>query len=183
MDRAAQLAQPAAQLWPALARQIREAILAFQRIVATRNDLGTLASMNIKLARLGLERLRLAIEEFLGEQPELEAVYQEVRRPASEAPRVIVPTRPTWLRRGETVAIQAIAAGEAEPVQAELVIRDETTGLEERRLMCLLGRRTYAAELGPYGCEGVRAYRVEVRYAGLAGAVRSVGEQPLLVGE
>ena len=95
-------------LWLKLAPQVRAAMLAFQQIVATRNDLGTLASMHNKFVRIALVRLRLSIQEWLGElPPETEKLMEEVTGPDVSAPvRLFLPTRPTLLGKGERVELQ-----------------------------------------------------------------------------
>lgn len=73
----------------------------FQRIVATRNDLGTFASMHNKFVRLAMVRLRLSMGEYLGElPPQVETAFAEAMCPDTEAPaRIFLPTRPTLLAR------------------------------------------------------------------------------------
>ena len=103
----------AVPLWLEMAPQVRRAMLAFQHIVATRNDLGTLASKHNKFVRLALTRLRLSIQEYLGElPPETEKVFAEVTRPDTDGPpRLFVPARPSLLGPGEHVRILIVAAG------------------------------------------------------------------------
>ena len=67
-------------LWLRLAPSVRSTVLAFQRIVATRPDLGTLASMHNKFVRLALVRLRLARKEL--QRAEDAATQLEAQRKA-----------------------------------------------------------------------------------------------------
>ncbi|MFB3826599.1 MAG: hypothetical protein ACE15B_07505 [Bryobacteraceae bacterium] len=146
-------------LWFRLAPEVRRAILRFQSIVATRSDLGTLASMHNKFVRLALVRLRLSIEEFLGgPAPGAEKLFAETTQPDQTAPaRLIVPTRPTLLAGGESVRVMAIVTG-AEPVRAvNLHVRRRGRGSWTATPAKLLGRRTYQALLGPYGADAAAA--------------------------
>jgi hypothetical protein len=136
-------------LWLNLAPLVREALLDFQEIVSTRNDLGTLASMHNKYERLALFRLRASMKEFLGDlPPETEHLLEEVRLPDSKAlTRVFVPTRPTLLRPGDRVRLYAVALGGKHVVRVTLFIR--TSSLKDWRSisMKLVGRRTFVGEI------------------------------------
>jgi hypothetical protein len=138
-------------LWLQLAPEVRRAMLHFQRIIATRNDLGTLASMHNKFVRLALYRLRLSMKEYLGElPPETENLFREVTVPDLEAPaRLIVPTRPTLLGRGEKVRVMVIAGGNA-PVN-HVTLHTRSRGAAWTARPCrLMGRRTYEVVIGPF---------------------------------
>jgi hypothetical protein len=137
----------AVPLWLQLAPQVRQAILIFQSIVATRNDLGTLASMQNKFVRLALHRLPLSIQEYLGElPPEMESArLAALAPPATEAPRLIVPTRPTMLGPKDSTRVLAIASGTIPPVAVQL--HQRRNGLWQAAPMTLQGRRTFAATL------------------------------------
>jgi hypothetical protein len=136
-------------LWLKLAPLVREAILCFQEIVSTRNDLGTLASIHNKYERLALFRLRASMKEFLGElPPEVERLYEEVRQPDAKAgPRVFVPTRPSFLRAGERVRIFAVAPGGSAPRGATLFTRQAGAKTWTPTPMKLVERRTYMGEI------------------------------------
>jgi hypothetical protein len=138
-------------LWLELAPDVRRAILCFQRIVATRNDLGTLASMHNKFERLALVRLRLSMKEFLGDLPtQTEEAFRQAVRPDTEAPaRLFVPTRPTMLARGESVRLMLVATGEAPIGNVALHMRARGAASWSTVAAHLLGRRTYEAHLGP----------------------------------
>jgi hypothetical protein len=145
------VAREGVPLWLQLAPEVRRAMLSFQRIVATRNDLGTLASMHNKLERLALVRLRLSMKEFLGELPaETEDAFRQAMRPDVEAPaRLFAPTRPTMLARGESVRLMTIVTGEAPAGGVALHVRPRGTDAWSTIPARLLGRRTYEARLGP----------------------------------
>ena len=147
----AKVAREGVPLWLQLAPQVRRAILSFQRIVATRNDLGTLASMHNKFERLALFRLRLSMKEFLGQLPaETEEAFRQAVRPDTEAPaRLFVPTRPTLLARGESVRLMLVAPGEAPATNVALHVRPRGAASWQTVAARLLGRRTYEARLGP----------------------------------
>jgi hypothetical protein len=139
-------------MWLEFAPEVRRAMLLFQSIVSTRNDLGTLASMQNKFVRLALTRLRLSIQEYLGElPPETETLFASLMTPDPNAPaRLFMPTRPSILRKGESVRITILATGQALPGSVQ--IRTRLNG-EQRWTATpaqLLGRRTYTAILGPF---------------------------------
>ncbi|MEN6601893.1 MAG: hypothetical protein ABFD86_05705 [Bryobacteraceae bacterium] len=138
--------------WLELAPQVRMAMLHFQRIVATRNDLGTLASKQNKFVRLALYRLRLSIQEYLGElPPEVERAFAETVRPDAAAPaRLFLPTRPTMLSKGEKVRVNIIVIGGADPAGVVLHTRARNSKTWDAMPALLVGRRTYTATLGPF---------------------------------
>jgi hypothetical protein len=139
-------------VWLELAPQVRMAMLHFQRIVANRNDLGTLASKQNKFVRLALYRLRLSIQEYLGElPPEVERMFAEAVRADTAAPaRVFLPTRPTMLGKGEKVRVNIVAIGGAEPSSVVLLTRPRNARTWDATPATLAGRRTYTATLGPF---------------------------------
>lgn len=156
-------------LWIALAPQVRESILSFQRVVSTRNDLGQLASMQNKLVRIALERLRLSLEELAGElPPEVERVYSAAISPDDACgPRVFLPTRPSILRATDSVRLFAVAVGKGSGSTLSLLTRSlgdhewtETPARHE-------GRGTFSAILGPFidRAAGAIEYRLEARGA------------------
>lgn len=139
-------------LWLQLAPQVRMAMLHFQRIVATRNDLGTLASKQNKFVRLALYRLRLSMQEYLGELPaEVERMFGETVRADVAAPaRVFLPTRPTILGKGEKVTVNIVVIGGPEPSGVVLLARTRNSKTWDAVPAKLAGRRTYIATLGPF---------------------------------
>jgi hypothetical protein len=142
----------AVPLWLKLAPKVRLAMLDFQSIVATRNDLGTLASMHNKFVRLALVRLRLSMKEFLGELPaEVESALRQTLAPDSAgSPRLFVPTRPGVLGKGESVRITIVAPGGAEPKGVLVHTRPRGAAAWSSAPAKLLGRRTFEAVLGPF---------------------------------
>lgn len=136
-------------LWLSLAPAVRQAILDFQNIVATRNDLGTLASMHNKYERLALFRLPASIKEYLTDLPsEMEEAAREAVRMDSEAScRIFIPTRPTVLTRGEQVRIFAVIPGNGKPATPSLFTRHSGSRRWTETVMSLAGRRTYEAQL------------------------------------
>jgi hypothetical protein len=149
-------------LWLKLAPEVRKAMLAFQQIVATRNDLGTLASKHNKFVRIALIRLRLSIQEWLGAlPPETEKLLGEVTRPDAAAPaRLFLPTRPTLLGRGERVRIMIVAP--AGGVVGSITLHTRLRGAREWTVTPakLLGRRTWQAQLGPLEGAELAEYHV-----------------------
>lgn len=139
-------------LWLRLAGEVRRAMLAFQRIVATRNDLGTLAALHNKFVRLALVRLPMSLEERLGDLPaEIDAAYRAAIEPDStESARLIVPVRPTMLAPGESVRLLAIVPGSGPRQGVTLMTRVAGAPAWTARTAKLLGRRTYEVALGPF---------------------------------
>ncbi|MGD0577568.1 MAG: hypothetical protein ABSC08_01440 [Bryobacteraceae bacterium] len=136
-------------IWLQLAPEVRQAILRFHGAVATRNDLGTLASLQNKFVRLALRRLPLSMAEFLDQMPAAveQSVADAIGPPDTETPlRLIVPVRPTMLARGEKVRLLAIvpAVGDLSGV----VLRTRAGSAEwTERPFKLLGRKTWEAWL------------------------------------
>ncbi len=139
-------------LWLRLAPLVREVMLQYQAVVATRNDQGQLASMQNKFVRISLERLRLSIKEFVGELPgEVEQTYTTATSPESaHRARVFVPTRPSLLKPGESLRIFIVAPGRPQVCEVKLLTRRQ--GLQEWQasVAAHLGRSVYAAALGPF---------------------------------
>jgi hypothetical protein len=146
------IAENAVPLWLKMAPMVRETMLTFEAIVATRNDQGQLASMQNKFVRIALERLRLSIKEFLGELPaSMDAAYNAAVSPgrANEL-RLFVPTRPSLLHAGESVRIYIVLPGQASTTEVKLYTRR----LGDSRWNVITadhaGRSVYAAQLGPF---------------------------------
>ncbi len=100
-------------MWLAMAPLVRQTMLEFQGVIATRNDLGQLASMQNKFVRIALERLRLSIKEFVDElPPEMEQAYASAIAPETGIrPRLFIPTRPSLLKPAESLRIFIVAPG------------------------------------------------------------------------
>lgn len=162
-------------LWMVLAARTREAILGFQRIVSTRNDIGTLASLHNKFVRLALFRLPASMKEFTGELPEkVERTAAELMQPdPDERPRVFVPARPTILTKGQRVRIHAVAPGAPQVIQVTLCTRLAGSSAWRRIPMQFAGRRTFSAQLAPSDTpSGWLDYYVEAQFAGPGGSKR-----------
>jgi hypothetical protein len=156
-------------LWLKLAPEVRQAILRFQGAVATRNDLGTLASLQNKFVRIALDRLPLSMAEFLDAMPaEVEAAVKDARKPDTEAPaRVIVPVRPTMLGKGEKVRILAIVPGPGVVGPVHFRLRPAGASQWTELPFKLLGRRTWEAWLElPAATGAVMEYEVAATISG-----------------
>ena len=112
-------------LWLTIAPLVRQTMVEFQSVIATRNDLGQLASMQNKLVRFALERLRLSIKEFLTEFPEeVNRAYAAAISPVgANPPRIFIPPRPSLLKPGESVRIFINAPGHKAVVSVKLHTR------------------------------------------------------------
>lgn len=142
----------AVPLWLRMALLVRQTMLTFQSIVATRNDQGQLASMQNKFVRIALERLRLSIREFVDElPPEMEEAYGTATSADQAKPvRLFLPTRPSLLKVGSAVRIFLVLTGLTAP--ASIVLRTRRLGeMDWADLPAThAGRAVYAARLGPF---------------------------------
>jgi hypothetical protein len=146
------IVENAVPLWLKMAPMVRETILTFDAIIATRNDQGQLASMQNKFVRIALERLRLSIKEFLGELPaSMDAAYNAAVSPdQAKELRLFVPTRPSLLHVGESVRIYIVLPGQASTTEVRLYTR--RLGDSQWNVITAdhAGRSVYAAQLGPF---------------------------------
>ncbi|MFA6114638.1 MAG: hypothetical protein WC729_11615 [Sphingomonas sp.] len=154
-------------LWLALLPQVRTAVLDFQAVIATRNDLGQLASMQNKLVRIAVERLKLSLEEFLGELPEeATQAYVAALAPPAPTPRLFLPTRPSILRAGEKLRLFVVAPGVAPGTPITLLHRGLGQPEWSRSAAVHEGRAVHSVALGPFDvAPGVLEYRVEAQDA------------------
>jgi hypothetical protein len=148
----AEVMQHGVPIWLALAPMVRNAMIEYQAVIATRNDLGQLASMQNKFVRIALERLRLSIKEFVNElPPEMEQAYAAAVSPkAANSPRLFIPTRPSLLRAGESLRIFIIAPGFEEVAAVNLLTRRQNTQEWQTLVAAHAGRSVYTAQLGPF---------------------------------
>jgi hypothetical protein len=118
--------------------------------------------------RIALVRLRLSIQEWLGElPPETEKLLEEVTGPDASAPvRLFVPTRPTLLGKGERVRIMIVAPGGGTVGAMTLHTRVRGAGKWTATPASLLGRRTYQAMLGPMDGAELAEYYVSAKIGG-----------------
>ena len=160
------VAEEGVPLWTALAAQIRAAVLEFQFIVSTRNDLGQLASMQNKVVRIALERLKLSLQEFLGDLPaSAEQAYADaIAENSSASPRVFLPTRPSLLIAGEALRLFIVCPGIPENASISFLVRSSGTDQWKSIPVAHDGRSVYSALLGPFsGNSGRIEYRAEIR--------------------
>src|SRR5882757_548945 len=147
------VAREGVPLWLSIAPRSRETMLTFQRIIATRNDQGQLASMQNKFVRISLERLRLSVQEFLPEPPEeMERTYRAaIADDRDLRSRVFLPTRPSILRVGERIRLFVVVPTSGEVASVRLRTRTsdarEWTAVEAEPA----GRHVYSVFLGPCG--------------------------------
>ena len=165
-------------LWLKLAPSVRRVMLDYQGIIATRNDLGQLASMHNKLVRLALVRLRLSMREYLGELPaEVEQMYAQSIAPDDKmAARVFLPTRPTLFIGDDTVRLTIVVPG-IEAVRSVTVRTRQRAGEWMSKPAKLVERRTYQAMLGPF--PGDAEYVDYYAAAALAGHEDAVATLPV----
>jgi hypothetical protein len=167
VDAEAAMRSQGVSLWISLLGHTREAVLSFQHTVATRNDLGMLASIHNKFVRIATFRLRASLLEFMDElPPEAEAAYAAALAPDTElAGALIVPTRPTRLAPGECVTITAVAPGMLQVSGVELVWRPLGAGAWQALPMSQAGRRTYVHTFCMPPTAGAIEYKVQATFA------------------
>lgn len=165
-------------LWLKLAPRVRRVMLDYQSIVATRNDLGQLASMHNKLVRLALVRMRLSMREYLGELPtDVEQAYAQAIAPVDTmTARIFLPTRPTLFGNQETVRLTIVVPG-LEQIQSVAVHTRLRGGAWVSKPAKLVQRRTYEAVLGPFA--GPTEYVEYYATAMLAGRPDPIATLPL----
>jgi hypothetical protein len=166
-------------LWIKMAAPVREALLDFQEIVSTWNDVGTVASLHNKYERVAMFRLPASMKEYLLELPaEMQAEIEKTRKPDPNAPvRVFIPTRPTVLAKGERVRVLAIVQGGQRAAAPVLFTRISGATAWSQQPMKLLGRRTYAADLAPEGKAPFLEYYVSAQVQTAKG-VAGVSDPP-----
>ena len=154
-------------LYAELLGYVREAVLAFQHTVATRNDQGMLASIHNKFVRIAVIRMRMGLLEFLDALPaDVEAACADALAPDTQLEAaVIIPTRPTRLDKGECVCITAIAPGSRELTVIYLCWRPMGTANWQQITMQCAGRRTYITDFTMPLYDGVEYY-VAASFAG-----------------
>lgn len=175
-EAAAIIREQGVQLWIELLQTVRQAVLAFQHTIATRNDLGTMASLHNKFVRIATFRLRASLLEFLDELPsEAEAAETTALAPDNELMgRVFLPTRPTRLSPGEFLFVTAIAPGAYEVESISLCWRLIGTISWQHCAMELVERRTYTASLSmPLDANPGIEYYVEACFCGSDGLLIS----------
>jgi hypothetical protein len=163
-------------LWLTIAPLVREVMVDFQQVVATRNDLGQLASMQNKLVRIALERLRLSIKEFVVELPaEMDKAYAEAISPDGANPqRLFIPTRPSLLKPAETLRIFINAPGYEGITAVKLMTRCRGAQAWKTLDATHAGRNVYFAKLGPFAAaDGTIEY-----YAAAGGTSSAITDPP-----
>jgi len=169
-------------MWLAMAPLVRQAMLDFQDIVATRNDLGQLASMQNKFVRIALERLRFSIKEFVDElPPEMDRAYASAIVPDTGIrPRLFIPTRPSLLKPAESLRIFIVApglvvSGLEEGGAVKLHTRRQGATQWQTSSAAHAGRDVYSAQLGPFAAgDGTIDY-----YASAPGTPEPLSDPPL----
>jgi len=151
------VAEDGVPLWLALAPQVRASMLEFQHVIATRNDQGQLASMQNKFVRIALERLRLSLQEFIGDlTPEIQSAYATAISPDTDSrPRIFLPTRPSILKAGDSLRLFIVAPGVTpphhnQPAIVKLLTRPQGVAQWNSIPATLAGRNVYFAQLGPF---------------------------------
>lgn len=169
-------------LWLAIAPLVRQTMLGYQKIIATRNDQGQLSSMQNKFVRIALDRLRLSLGEFIDQLPApVNEAYQAAVNPAGANPaRVFVPTRPSLLRPGESLRLFIVAPGiDAGSAEVKLHLRPE--GREEWETWSAqhAGRNVYTVQLGPFSeSDGTVHYFASATAQGLSQSLVDPPEAP-----
>jgi hypothetical protein len=139
-------------LWLSLAPLVRETMLRYQSIVATRNDQGQLASMHNKFVRLAIDRLSLSLLDYLGSlPPEIQKASNDALQvPAQIKARLFLPTRPGLLVGGERVRVFIVVVGNGPISDVTLHTRIRGAATWNHIPATLVGRQTYEAYVGPF---------------------------------
>lgn len=139
-------------LWLAIAPLARRTMIEYQAVIATRNDLGQLASMQNKFVRITLERLRLSIKEFLGVlPPAMDQAYVSAIASADANPaRLFIPTRPSILTQGDSLRLFIHCPGQEQTIPVKLMTRRQGLQRWSQSDASHVGRNVYAARLGPF---------------------------------
>ena len=169
------VSQKCVPLWLAMAPLVREAMLDYQAVIATRNDQGQLASMQNKFVRIALDRLRLSIKEFLETLPaEMDQAYAAATSPdGADRSRIFIPTRPSLLVAGETLRLFIVAPG-LEGADIKLMTRRQGTSQWQSSAAAHAGRSVYTASLGPFRPEDAA---IEY-YASATGGGQALSDPP-----
>ncbi|HEX3986358.1 MAG TPA: twin-arginine translocation signal domain-containing protein [Acidobacteriaceae bacterium] len=157
-------------LWLALAPLVRETMLDFQDIIATRNGQGQLSSMQNKFVRIALERLRLSMGEFVDDLPSsVDQAYLAATTPDQANPaRVFIPTRPSLLNPGQALRLFIVVPGIGpDAADVRLHLRPEGQTDWETQAAQHAGRNVYTVQLGPFSQqEGTVQYYASARSGG-----------------
>lgn len=166
-------------LWRTMAPLVRQTMIEYQAVIATRNDQGQLASMQNKFVRLSLERLRLSIKEFLGELPrEMTAAYTAATSPeGANPPRVFIPTRPSLLKPGESLRIFIVAPSQQDTAGVKLLTRTQGSLQWTVSTASHAGRGVFAAQLGPFQ-KGDGAFEYYATASGESGVLSDPPQAP-----
>jgi hypothetical protein len=172
--------QSGVPLWLAMAPLVRQTMTEYQAIIATRNDLGQLASMQNKFVRIALERLRLSIKEFVNELPaEMDRAYAAAISPDGANPlRLFIPTRPSLLKPGETLRILINivginVAGQSKDERVRFFTRRQNTQEWNAIEVANVGRGVYSVKLGPFDADAGA-----IEYYATLGQSRTVSDPP-----
>lgn len=171
-----QVLEQGVPLWLTIAPLVRQTMVQYQAVIATRNDLGQLASMQNKLVRIALERLRLSIKEFLGElPPEMDKAYATAISPdGANLPRLFIPTRPSLLKPGESVRLFINCPGQQDVIAVKLLTRRQGAQKWDVTEASHAGRNVYSVKLGPFtASEGTIEY-----YAAASGSSQHLSDPP-----
>jgi hypothetical protein len=146
------IAHDGVPLYLEMAPLVRETMLRYQDIVATRNDLGQLASMHNKFVRLALVRLQLSMAEYLNDvPPDVQNIFEQALQPdPTRRARIFVPTRPGILRSNDSFRIMIVAPGSLPIENVSVHTRVQKDSNWSRTSAKLLGRRTYETTIGPF---------------------------------
>ena len=163
-------------LWLTIAPLVRQTMVQYQAVITTRNDLGQLASMQNKLVRIALERLRLSIKEFLDElPPEMDNAYAAAISPeGANPPRLFIPTRPSLLKLGESLRLFINCPGQKDVIAVKLLTRRHGTQQWDATEATHAGRNVYSVKLGPFAAgDGAIEY-----YAAASGGSQHLSDPP-----
>jgi len=169
-------------LWLTMAPLVRQTMLEYQAVISTRDEQGQLASMQNKLVRIALDRLRLSIREFIGKFPdELDRGYAlAIAGDPAATSRVFVPTRPSILKAGESVRLFVVAPNYDDIPTVKLHTRVDGSASWNVQSAAHAGRSVFTGTLGPFpAANRTVSYYVSATIQGEYGQHTAPAEAPL----
>ena len=154
-----QAAREALPYWIDVLEACRSGVVSLQASLATRSDLGTLASVQNKFVRLAAHRTREEFRELLDVLPDdVESAYLDAIAPWHEPqPRVVVMPALTAVTRGQVEVLTIMCPGPVSPEEVRVSHRRHGDDVWSTEVAELRGRRTfeYAIDISDENVRGI----------------------------